>query len=254
MKEDKKGSSFEIVFAETMGKNVAMLLNGGWFVKNVTHRQDFDLSGAMCDDSYDELSQVVERFSKISNSGKRDAMINEAKQHYLHQIHFVASTAKIIQDAMAIRGKTEDEIGQVFDAYVDSFVNNLDLEKIAGNFGITKEQAVIALNDYLDTTKIEEHEKTVLPDDYLFDDSVRDYTLEMAKKDRPYPEYSDSVINANKSFNDFYRMLSDSIIHKFRLKQLSDIYKDAKITDEELRDADRLLGRGLEDKNQEKVK
>lgn len=252
--EDKKGLSFEIVFAETMGKNVAMLLNGGWFVKNVTHRQDFDLSGAMCDDSYDELSQVVERFSKISNSGKRDAMINEAKQHYLHQIHFVASTVKIIQDAMAIRGKTEDEIGQVFDAYVDSFVNNLDLEKIAGNFGITKEQAVIALNDYLDTTKIEEHEKTVLPDDYLFDDSVRDYTLEMAKKDRPYPEYSDSVINANKSFNDFYRMLSDSIVQKFRLKQLSDIYKDAKITDEELRDADRLLGRGLEDKNQEKVK
>lgn len=254
--EDKKGLGFETVFAETMGKNVAMLLNGGWYVNNAIHRQDFDLSGAMCDDAYDELSQVVERYSKIDNPGKREGMISEAKKQYIEQIHFVASTVKILQDAMAVRGKTEEEIQGVFETYVDSFVSNLDFEKIAGRIGSTREEVVAALTDYLDVTKVVEHDREAIPADYPFQEETRDYTLEMARRYRPHAEYSDSVINANQSFNGFYRELSEGITQKLRLRQLSDTYKDTKITDEELRDADKLLGRGLEDKdkNQEEVK
>lgn len=254
--EDKKGLGFETVFAETMGKNVAMLLNGGWYVNNAMHRQDFDLSGAMCDDAYEELSQVVERYSKIDNPGKREGMISEAKKQYIEQIHFVASTVKILQDAMAIRGKTEEEIQGVFETYVDSFVSNLDFEKIAGRIGSTREVVVAALTDYLDVTKVVEHDREAIPADYPFEEGTRDYTLEMARRYRPHAEYSDSVINANQSFNGFYRELSEGITQKLRLRQLSDTYKDTKITDEELRDADKLLERGLEDKdkNQEEVK
>lgn len=254
--EDKKGLGFETVFAETMGKNVAMLLNGGWYVNNAMHRQDFDLSGAMCDDAYDELSQVVERYSKIDNPGKREGMISEAKKQYIEQIHFVASTVKILQDAMAVRGKTEEEIQGVFETYVDSFVSNLDFEKIAGRIGSTREGVVAALTDYLDVTKVVEHDREAIPADYPFEEGTRDYTLEMARRYRPHAEYSDSVINANQSFNGFYRELSEGITQKLRLRQLSDTYKDTKITDEELRDAYKLLGRGLEDKdkNQEEVK
>lgn len=254
--EDKKGLGFETVFAETMGKNVAMLLNGGWYVNNAMHRQDFDLSGAMCDDAYDELSQVVERYSKIDNPGKREGMISEAKKQYIEQIHFVASTVKILQDAMAVRGKTEEEIQGVFETYVDSFVSNLDFEKIAGRIGSTREEVVAALTDYLDVTKVVEHDREAIPADYPFEEGTRDYTLEMARRYRPHAEYSDSVINANQSFNGFYRELSEGITQKLRLRQLSDTYKDTKITDEELRDAYKLLGRGLEDKdkNQEEVK
>lgn len=254
--EDKKGLGFETVFAETMGKNVAMLLNGGWYANNAMHRQDFDLSGAMCDDAYDELSQVVERYSKIDNPGKREGMISEAKKQYIEQIHFVASTVKILQDAMAVRGKTEEEIQGVFETYVDSFVSNLDFEKIAGRIGSTREEVVAALTDYLDVTKVVEHDREAIPVDYPFEEGTRDYTLEMARRYRPHAEYSDSVINANQSFNGFYRDLSEGITQKLRLRQLSDTYKDTKITDEELRDADKLLGRGLEDKdkNQEEVK
>ena len=254
--EDKKGLGFETVFAETMGKNVAMLLNGGWYVNNAMHRQDFDLSGAMCDDAYDELSQVVERYSKIDNPGKREGMISEAKKQYIEQIHFVASTVKILQDAMTVRGKTEEEIQGVFETYVDSFVSNLDFEKIAGRIGSTREGVVAALTDYLDVTKVVEHDREAIPADYPFEEGTRDYTLEMARRYRPHAEYSDSVINANQSFNGFYRELSEGITQKLRLRQLSDTYKDTKITDEELRDADKLLGRGLEDKdkNQEEVK
>lgn len=254
--EDKKGLGFETVFAETMGKNVAMLLNGGWYVNNAMHRQDFDLSGAMCDDAYDELSQVVERYSKIDNPGKREGMISEAKKQYIEQIHFVASTVKILQDAMTVRGKTEEEIQGVFETYVDSFVSNLDFEKIAGRIGSTREGVVAALTDYLDVTKVVEHDREAIPADYPFEEGTRDYTLEMARRYRPHAEYSDSVINANQSFNGFYRELSEGITQKLRLRQLSDTYKDTKITDEELRDAYKLLGRGLEDKdkNQEEVK
>ena len=254
--EDKKGLGFETVFAETMGKNVAMLLNGGWYVNNAMHRQDFDLSGAMCDDAYDELSQVVERYSKIDNPGKREGMISEAKKQYIEQIHFVASTVKILQDAMAVRGKTEEEIQGVFETYVDSFVSNLDFEKIAGRIGSTREEVVAVLTDYLDVTKVVEHDREAIPADYPFEEGTRDYTLEMARRYRPHAEYSDSVINANQSFNGFYRELSEGITQKLRLRQLSDTYKDTKITDEELRDAYKLLGRGLEDKdkNQEEVK
>ena len=254
--EDKKGLGFETVFAETMGKNVAMLLNGGWYVNNAMHRQDFDLSGAMCDDAYEELSQVVERYSKIDNPGKREGMISEAKKQYIEQIHFVASTVKILQDAMAVRGKTEEEIQGVFETYVDSFVSNLDFEKIAGRIGSTREVVVAALTDYLDVTKVVEHDREAIPADYPFEEGTRDYTLEMARRYRPHAEYSDSVINANQSFNGFYRELSEGITQKLRLRQLSDTYKDTKITDEELRDADKLLERGLEDKdkNQEEVK
>ena len=254
--EDKKGLGFETVFAETMGKNVAMLLNSGWYVNNAMHRQDFDLSGAMCDDAYDELSQVVERYSKIDNPGKREGMISEAKKQYIEQIHFVASTVKILQDAMAVRGKTEEEIQGVFETYVDSFVSNLDFEKIAGRIGSTREEVVAVLTDYLDVTKVVEHDREAIPADYPFEEGTRDYTLEMARRYRPHAEYSDSVINANQSFNGFYRELSEGITQKLRLRQLSDTYKDTKITDEELRDADKLLGRGLEDKdkNQEEVK
>lgn len=254
--EDKKGLGFETVFAETMGKNVAMLLNGGWYVNNAMHRQDFDLSGAMCDDAYDELSQVVERYSKIDNPGKREGMISEAKKQYIEQIHFVASTVKILQAAMTVRGKTEEEIQGVFETYVDSFVSNLDFEKIAGRIGSTREGVVAALTDYLDVTKVVEHDREAIPADYPFEEGTRDYTLEMARRYRPHAEYSDSVINANQSFNGFYRELSEGITQKLRLRQLSDTYKDTKITDEELRDAYKLLGRGLEDKdkNQEEVK
>lgn len=254
--EDKKGLGFETVFAETIGKNVAMLINGGWYVNNAMHRQDFDLSGAMCDDAYDELSQVVEKYNKIDDLGKREGMISEAKKKYIEQIHFVASTVKILQDAMAVRGKTEDEIQGVFETYVDSFVSNLDFEKIAGRIGSTREEVAAALTDYLDVTKVVEHDKEAIPADYPFEEESRDYTLEMARRYRPHAEYSDSVINANQSFNGFYRELSEGITQKLRLRQLSDTYKDIKITDEELRDADKLLGRGLEDKdkNQEEVK
>ena len=254
--EDKKGLGFETVFAETIGKNIAMLINGGWYVNNAMHRQDFDLSGAMCDDAYDELSQVVEKYNKIDDLGKREGMISEAKKKYIEQIHFVASTVKILQDAMAVRGKTEDEIQGVFETYVDSFVSNLDFEKIAGRIGSTREEVAAALTDYLDVTKVVEHDKEAIPADYPFEEESRDYTLEMARRYRPHAEYSDSVINANQSFNGFYRELSEGITQKLRLRQLSDTYKDIKITDEELRDADKLLGRGLEDKdkNQEEVK
>ena len=254
--EDKKGLGFETVFAETIGKNVAMLINGGWYVNNAMHRQDFDLSGAMCDDAYDELSQVVEKYNKIDDLGKREGMISEAKKKYIEQIHFVASTVKILQDAMAVRGKTEEEIQGVFETYVDSFVSNLDFEKIAGRIGSTREEVAAALTDYLDVTKVVEHDKEAIPADYPFEEESRDYTLEMARRYRPHAEYSDSVINANQSFNGFYRELSEGITQKLRLRQLSDTYKDIKITDEELRDADKLLGRGLEDKdkNQEEVK
>lgn len=254
--EDKKGLGFETVFAETIGKNVAMLINGGWYVNNAMHRQDFDLSGAMCDDAYDELSQVVEKYNKIDDLGKREGMISEAKKKYIEQIHFVASTVKILQDAMAVRGKTEDEIQGVFETYVDSFVSNLDFEKIAGRIGSTREEVAAALTDYLDVTKVVEHDKEAIPADYPFEEESRDYTLEMARRYRPHAEYSDSVINANQSFNGFYRELSEGITQKLRLRQLSDTYKDIKIIDEELRDADKLLGRGLEDKdkNQEEVK
>lgn len=256
LSEDKKGLGFETVFAETMGKNVAMLLNGGWYVNNVMHRQDFDLSGTMCDDAYDELSQVVEKYNKIDDPGKREGMISEAKKKYIEQIHFVASTVKILQDAMAVRGKTEDEIQGVFETYVDSFVSNFDFEKIAGRIGSTGEEVAAALTDYLDVTKVVEHDREAIPADYPFEEGSRDYTLEMARRYRPHAEYSDSVINANQSFNGFYRELSEGITQKLRLRQLSDTYKDIKITDEELRDADKLLGRGLEDKdkNQEEVK
>lgn len=254
--EDKKGLGFETVFAETIGKNIAMLINGGWYVNNAMHRQDFDLSGAMCDDAYDELSQVVEKYNKIDDLGKREGMISEAKKKYIEQIHFVASTVKILQDAMAVRGKTEDEIQGVFETYVDSFVSNLDFEKIAGRIGSTREEVAAALTDYLDVTKVVEHDKEAIPADYPFEEESRDYTLEMARRYRPHAEYSDSVINANQSFNGFYRELSEGITQKLRLRQLSDTYKDIKIIDEELRDADKLLGRGLEDKdkNQEEVK
>ena len=56
--------AFENIFAKQMGTNIALMMNKGWMCENFVHRQDYSLTGEMCDDSYFSLIEKTKSAEK----------------------------------------------------------------------------------------------------------------------------------------------------------------------------------------------
>ena len=142
-------------YAETMGKNVAGLMNEGLANHLWSHRQDFALSAEICDDAYNdvhlsllrddcigrykELKNIVEHNGDIDTTLPKDIlheyeqcrsiMIDKVK--YYAQVFLFASNMKVIEDAYRMVDYSFDNCH--IDRFAESFAKGLnDRAKIMG--------------------------------------------------------------------------------------------------------------------------
>ena len=136
---------FEKYFAKQMGTNLANMMNNGWCLNNFSHRQDYTLAGEMCDDSYDYIPEKL-RIAEIKNRddlGKKKAEKSNYRLKFFLQTYVLSSNIKVLEDEMALRGKTLDK--SLLDEFLDSFVEDLDLEKVSLNLSDNSNLAKQAL-------------------------------------------------------------------------------------------------------------
>lgn len=120
----------ENYFSKQMGINLGNMMNNGWRCENFVHRQDYTLAGEMCDDQYQYLPELLEKAKKYPTE-KREAVKKDYKKGYFYQIYALGATVKVLQDEMRLRGKTEEEIGQIQTDFVDAFTKSVDLDKVS---------------------------------------------------------------------------------------------------------------------------
>lgn len=142
-------TNFTVQLAETFGKNIATLMNNGWECENLLHKQDFSLTGEFCDDAYfDITAKQRELNEKYKNAPYIvNAEMGEIKRKYTGQVMNIAGCIKIVQEAMKITGKDQQQIADVLKTFTTSFTQNLDLQKIGELFQIEKKQVLEVLKN-----------------------------------------------------------------------------------------------------------
>ena len=201
---EMQNSNFIEQLAETFGKNIAILMNNGWECENLIHRQDFSLTGEFCDDSYFDISERQEEMKEKDKEEpyKVDAAINEMKRKYTGQVMHVASCIKVVQDAMKMIGRKQQEVDDVLEIYVESFSNNLDLQKI-GEFLQSDENNIV---------------ETLMSEFRI----GQNWTEKMAGKDRKDGLVMDEAIyNFHIGNEDFYAKVSEMITEKIKNREVS---------------------------------
>ena len=111
------------LYAENMAKNIAGFMNLGLAYNNWAHRQDFALSGEMCDDAYDDVSKSLSYSKNISEEDKNYKQILKNKTMYYNQIYLFASNMKVIEEAYKTAGIDVPESYK--DIFIDTFIENI---------------------------------------------------------------------------------------------------------------------------------
>ena len=208
----------ERVFAGQMGTNLALLLNHGWMLENMAHRQDYSLAGEMCDDSYVDMKQKFQDLAKEQDAGKANALAEEYKRRFFAQIHFLASTVKVMQEEMRLREEEEARVALVLEQFVGQFVDSLNFNEMANTIGKSVSEITNLFFSYLNTNGNFTYDTQHLPAGYTTD-GKRDYVLEMAATNRREGIlYDDAILLANKGNQEFYRMVSESIKDRLQIK------------------------------------
>ena len=196
-----KGMPFETVFAKQMGTNVALMMNSGWKYNNFMHRQDFSLAGEMCDDAYDNVKEHLEHLDR--NSGKGKAITEFERRQYYLQIYTIASTIKILQDEMRLRGKSKEETDRLLEDFVQSFSQNIDFQKVGEIFGDSKEQVGQFFT--------------------MLTASGNDYAYAMAEeiqKPGNPKEYNEQILQGHKDFSEFYEEFSRKLAEELHVERI----------------------------------
>lgn len=104
-------------YSVTAGKNVAGFMNLNLAINNFEHRQDYPLSGEICDDAYDDVGDSL----RAVNPSRQDHF-NRLK--FYNQIYLFATNMKIIEDAYKMLGR---EIPQGYqEKFLETFYESLD--------------------------------------------------------------------------------------------------------------------------------
>ena len=201
---ENRNSDFTNQLAKDYGKNIATLMNNGWECENLMHRQDFSLSGEFCDDAYfDVVKREEEAEEKYKDKRyKANALKNEMKRRFTGQVMHIASCIKVIQKAMETIGKSQEEIDNVLETYVESFVQNLDMQKMSKTFN-TKERKMIKkiTRDFRKT---------------------KNWTKKMAGLDRKEGlVMEDAIYNAHIENNEYYSKVSNMVLERLKDKNVS---------------------------------
>ena len=199
---EMQNGNFTEQLAETFGKNIAVLMSNGWECENLVHRQDFSLTGEFCDDSYFDIfekqEEMAEKYKK--EPYKANALLGEIKRKYTGQVMHIASCIKVVQNAMTITGKSQEQVDSILDKFVESFTNNLDFQKIGELF-------------HIDESVIEE----TLMSEFR---AGQNWTEKMAGEDRKEGLVMDEAIyNSHIGNEDFYAKVSEMITERIRIRQ-----------------------------------
>ena len=213
---------FENYFARTMGQNLGNMMNNGWECENFSHRQDYSITGEMCDDSYvyapkelekcdklEELGQI--EFSAASNEeeiedanylmGKAKAERSSVRLKYFTQIYSLASNVKVLQEEMKMRGKSKEEIDSVLSDFLDSFSNTVNLEqvslKVSDKTDIAKDAIKLLVRTPKNMAKL-----------LAFDPSGPDRS-----------DINEEVLLTQKSFNGFFDEVSQGLAERLGLER-----------------------------------
>lgn len=95
----KSPDDFMKDYATISGQNAAGFINLKLAINNFEHRQDFPLSGEICDDAFDDVSKHIDN----QNPTRED--IYKRTQYY-YQIYIFATNMKILEDAFKATGRT----------------------------------------------------------------------------------------------------------------------------------------------------
>ena len=189
--------TMERYFARQMGTNLANMLNSGWICENFSHRQDFTLAGEMCDDTYKYLPEEFERARKYDD-GKRTVVQNGLRRKYIYQIFALSSTIKVLQDEMILREKSPDEIKDVYETFIKTFVGTVDLDKVTGFV-------------HADAKKIFG----------LLAKSPQNFVEKIAEKQvKSGVNYDEEILQSHKNNNGFFNQVSASIAKGFGIKEV----------------------------------
>lgn len=200
---EKQNGNFTEQLSEVFGKNIAVLMSNGWECENLVHRQDFSLTGEFCDDAYFNIfeKQEEEKRKYKKEPYKADALTREIRRKYTGQIMHIASCIKVVQNAMSITGRTQEEIDGILDTFVENFTSNLDFKKIAQLFQI-------------DENAIEE---TIMSE---FKEG-QNWVERMAGQDRKEGLVMDEAIyNSHISNEEFYTKVSGMITERIRTRKI----------------------------------
>ena len=239
-----QNENFAHQLAEIFGKNVAILMNNGWECENLIHRQDFALTGEFCDDSYFNIFEKQEKLKKkhIDEPYKAEALISEMERGYFGQVMHVASCVKVIQNAMLITGKNQEQVDIVLEKFVGSFTDNLDLQKIGELFQVDENAIVeIMMSEFR---------------------TGQNWTKKMAEKEREEGFIIDEAIYNSHIGNEmFYAKVSEMIAERIKARQVQkgkegfeDCIEDDKTRLSNLQNAQQsiLRGQNKEKNNDEK--
>ena len=104
-------------YADVASKNAAGFMNLKLAFNNFEHRQDYPISGEICDDAFDDISDSL---YKVSPS-REDVF---KRMQYYSQIYIFATNMKIIEDAYKLTGK---EIPSNYKKhFVETFYDSLE--------------------------------------------------------------------------------------------------------------------------------
>ena len=199
---EMQNGNFTEQLAEVFGRNIAILMSNGWECENLVHRQDFSLAGEFCDDSYFNIFEKQEDMKEKYKAEpyKADALWGEIRRKYTGQVMHIASCIKVVQNAMSIIGRSQEQVDSILDKFVESFTNNLDLQKIGDLFQIDE--------NAIGETLMREFRVG------------QNWTEKMAGQDRKEGLVMDEAIyNSHKGNEDFYAKVSEMITEKIRIRQ-----------------------------------
>lgn len=190
---------FENYFAKQLGINLGNMMNNGWECENFSHRQDYTLTGEMCDDSYKYAPKELELASRDENEnpGKANAGRTNIRLKFFTQIYLLSSNIKILQDEMKMRGKSKEEIDSVLTDFLDNFHQTLDLER-----------ASMSISDRIDTAK-----KAL----EIFARTPKNIAnlLAFEPKGPDKPNINGEVLKTQTPFNSFFDEVSQGISERF---------------------------------------
>ena len=206
---EMQNGNFTEQLAEVFGRNIAILMNNGWECENLVHRQDFSLAGEFCDDAYFDIfkeeEDMIEKYK--AEPYIADARWKEIYRKYTGQVMHIASCIKVVQSAMSIIGRSQEQVDSILDTFVGSFVNNLDLQKIAQLFQIDK-------------NAIEE----TLMNEFRVGQNWTEKMARRRKKDGLVMD--EAIYNSHIGNEDFYAKVSEMVTEKIRAGQGKDGYAD----------------------------
>ncbi len=199
---EMQNGNFTEQLAEVFGRNIATLMNNGWECENLIHRQDFSLTGEFCDDSYFDIFEKQEEMKEKYKSEpyKAEALFSEIRRKYTGQVMHIASCIKVVQNAMSITGRSQEQVDSILEKFVESFTYNLDLQKIGELFQIDENAIAETIMSEFRTGQ--------------------NWTEKMAGQDRKEGLMMDEAIyNSHIGNEDFYAKVSEMITERIKARQ-----------------------------------